>query len=101
MTHTDQVVGDDAETDPAPACLLAPIAAAAEPMPPPGHADATLASRSAFLAIAEPAFLLLAPARGTLAGAIGYAYPLDTFHLGRGFTACSPRASMTGNACGR
>src|SRR5262249_20798360 len=95
ITHADQVVSDDAETD--PALHLAPIAAAGEPMSPLDHADATLTSRSPFLAIAEPTFLLLAPARGTLAGAIGYAYPLDTFDLGRGFVLGRVEARIGGH----
>src|SRR5690348_7795321 len=37
-----------------------------------------------FLAVAEPALFLLAPARRTLGGAIGYAYALDAFGLGHG-----------------
>jgi hypothetical protein len=49
------------------------------------HADAPLAPGPPFLAVAEPALLLLALARSTLGGAIGNANPLDTFGLGSGF----------------
>jgi hypothetical protein len=49
------------------------------------HADAPLAPGPPFLAVAEPALLLLAPARSALGGAIGNADPLDTFGLGSGF----------------
>src|ERR1700674_3485525 len=56
----DEVVGDDAEANPAFHSGVALVAAAVEAMSAFGDADATLASGAPFLAVAEPALLLLA-----------------------------------------
>jgi hypothetical protein len=46
-------------------------------MSPLGYADATLTSGAPFLAVAEPALLLLVSALGTLGGTVGDADALD------------------------
>src|SRR5215468_8509843 len=96
VAHADQIIGDDAETDPALHAALAAIAAAAETMPALDYADASLTSRPPFLPVAEPALLLLAPARRTLGGAIGYAHPFDTFGLSRSFVLGRVEARIRG-----
>ena len=73
----DEVVGDHAEPDPALHAGIAFVAAAVEPVSPFDHADAPLASGPPFLAVAEPALLLLALALGALGGAIGNADAFD------------------------
>ena len=81
----DESVGDDAEADPAFHSGVALVAAAVEAVSAFGHADAPLASGAPFLAVAEPALLLFAFARGAFGGAIGNADALDAF----GFAAAS------------
>src|SRR5579883_236597 len=84
-TDAQEVVGNNAEPDPALHSGAAFVAAAIEPVPPFGHADAPLASGSPFLAVAEPPLLLLALARDALGGAIGDADAFDAARLRRGF----------------
>jgi hypothetical protein len=67
----DEIISDHAEADPALHSAIAPVAAAIETVSPLDHADATLASGAPFLAVAEPALLLLALALRALGGAIG------------------------------
>ena len=59
-TDVDEVVGDDAEADPAVHSDIALVAAAAEAMSPFCDADASLTTGAPFLAVTEPAFFLLA-----------------------------------------
>jgi hypothetical protein len=54
-TDVDDVVGDDAEADPAVHSNGASVSAAIEAMSPFDDADASLASSAPFLAVAEPA----------------------------------------------
>src|SRR5262249_6756331 len=91
------IVSNNTEADPALHACIAPVAAAAEAMPALDHADASLAPRSPLLAVAEPALLLVAPARGTLGGAIGNAHPLDTFGLGCGVVFGGVEARIRGH----
>src|SRR5262249_2517685 len=79
----DDVVGDNAEANPAVHSVEAFVAAAIETVSPLDHADAPLASGPPFLPIAEPALLLLAFALGAFAGAIGNAHALDAHRLRR------------------
>ena len=79
----DEVVGDHAEPDPALHSGVALVAAAIEPVSPLDHADASLASGPPFLAVAEPALLLLAFALGALGGAIGNADAFDALRFRR------------------
>src|SRR5271165_2588399 len=81
--YVDEVVGDDAEPDPALHSGVAFVAAAVEAVSALGDADASLASGAPFLALAKPALLLLALARGALGGAIGNAHALDALGFGR------------------
>ena len=60
---------------------VALVPAAVEPMAPLDHADAALRSRAPLLAVAEPAFLLLALALGALGGAVGHTHPLHALGL--------------------
>ena len=50
----DEIVGDDAEADPAFHSVVALVAAAVEAVPAFGHADAALASGAPFLPLTEP-----------------------------------------------
>ena len=59
----DQVVGNHPEADPALDTGIPLVPAAIESMPSFDHADATLAAGPPFLAVAEPALLLLAQRR--------------------------------------
>src|SRR5262249_3774771 len=79
----DDVVGDNAEANPAVHSVEAFVAAAIETVSPLDHADAPLASGPPFLPIAEPALLLLAFALTAFAGAIGNAHALDAHRLRR------------------
>jgi len=56
----DEIVGDDAEPDPAVHPDEALVAAAGEAVPPFDHADAPLRSGAPFLTVTEPALFLLA-----------------------------------------
>src|SRR6202040_1127322 len=73
----DEIISDHAEADPALHSGIAPVAAAIETVSPLDHADAPLAAGAPFLAVAEPALLLLAFALGALGRAIGDADALD------------------------
>src|SRR6202521_4495025 len=77
----DDVVGDDAERDPAVHSDEALVTAAPEAMAPFDHTDASLASGAPFLAVAEPALFLLALAFKAFGGAIGNADAFDAFRL--------------------
>src|SRR5580700_11485547 len=79
----DEIISDHAEADPALHSGIASAAAAIETVSPLDHADATLASGAPFLAVAEPAFLLLAFALGALGRAIGDADAFDPLGFGR------------------
>src|SRR5215470_8539879 len=79
IAHADQVVSDDAKTNPA----LDP-------------ADAPFTPGAPFLTFAKPGLLLLAPARRTLRGAIGYAHSLDPFDLSRGLVLGGVEARIRG-----
>ena len=73
----EEIVGDHAEPDPTLHSGVALVAAAAKPVPPFDHADASLASGPPFLAVAEPTLLLLALALGAFGRAIGNADAFD------------------------
>src|SRR6266436_10111530 len=77
----DEVVGDHTEPDPTPHSIFALVSAAVEPVSPLDHADTSLASGPPFLAVAEPALLLLAFALGAFAGAIGNADAFDALRF--------------------
>ena len=98
----DEVVGDDAEPDPAFHSGVALVAAAVEAVSASGDADSCLASGAPFLALAEPALLLLALARRALGGAIGNAHALDALGFGRLFIVggieCGARRHEARNA---
>jgi hypothetical protein len=59
-SNIDKIVRDHAESNPAPHPVVTFVPAATEAMPALGDADASLASGSPFLTVAEPALLLLA-----------------------------------------
>jgi hypothetical protein len=77
VSDGDEVVGDDAELDPALDPVIALVSTAGEAVPAFDDADASLASGTPFLAVAEPALLLRAFARGAFGGAIGDVDALD------------------------
>src|SRR3974377_897783 len=76
-TDVDKIVGDYAEGNPALHSDIGLVAAAIETISPLDHADAPLAAGAPFLAVAEPALLLLAFALGALARPIGNAHALN------------------------
>jgi hypothetical protein len=83
-----EVVGDDAEADPSLHSILALVPATAETVPPLGNTDATFASGSPSLAVAEPALLLLALPLRALGGAVGNANPFDTLRFSPPLRSC-------------
>src|SRR5437870_4572150 len=85
--HVDEVVTDDAESNPTVHPVVAFVPAAIESMTPLDHADAPFATGSPFLPIAEPALLLLLLPLRALGGAIGNADALDSFFVRRLFVA--------------
>ena len=60
-SDVDQVVGDDAQPDPAFHAVGAAVAAAVQPVSPLQYTDASFRSRPPPLGLAEPAFPLLPP----------------------------------------
>src|SRR5262249_43278574 len=78
-TDVDDVIGDDAETNPAVHSDKSLVSAACEAVAPLGHADASFTSGAPFLTVAEPALFLLALALRAFGGAIGDADAFDTF----------------------
>jgi hypothetical protein len=64
-THVDEIIGDDAEGNPTLHSGVGFVPAAVKTVAPLNYADSSLAPRSPFLAIAEPA-LLLADQAGVL-----------------------------------
>src|SRR5215831_2886557 len=84
-TNIDEIIGDHAEPDPALHSVLAFIPTTVEPVSPLGHADAAFAAGPPFLAVTEPALLLLAPALSALGGAVGDADALDALGFGSVF----------------
>ena len=81
-TDVDEVIGDHPEANPALHSGVAFVSAAIEPVPSLDHADATLAAGPPFLAVAEPALLLLAFALGAFGRAIGDADAPDPLGFG-------------------
>src|SRR6266852_5694003 len=77
----DEVVGDDAEADPAIHSDSSLVTATAETVSPFDNADAPLASGAPLLAVAEPALFLLAFAFKAFGRAIGNADALDALRL--------------------
>ena len=71
------------------------VAATVKPMPPLSHTDASLASGPPFLAVAEPALLLLAPAFNALGRAVGDANAFDAFC----FRGCLILCGVEGGVC--
>src|SRR6202022_4980240 len=78
----DQVCGHHPEADPALHSGIPLVQAAIEPVPSLDHADATLAAGPPFLAVAEPALLLLAFTLGAFGRAVGDADALDALAFG-------------------
>jgi hypothetical protein len=78
-TDVDDVVGDDAEADPAVHSNVALVAAAGEAVSPFDYADAALASGTPLLAVAERALFLLAFAFGALVERLGMQTRLTPF----------------------
>ena len=101
-TDVDEVVGDDAEADPAihPEGSLVP--ATAESVSPFDDADAPLAPGTPLLAATEPALFLLAFAFNAFGGPIGNTDALDAFGLRSslipGGIECSVRSDQTRHA---
>ena len=97
----DEVVGDHAEPDPALHAGLAPVAAAREAVPALDDADASFAAGAPFLAVAEPAFLLLASALLALGRAIGDADALDAPGFGGSLVPGGVERGVRSNQVGR
>src|SRR5215469_16421375 len=83
----DEVVGDDAEADPAFHSSRSLVAATAEAVSPFDDADAPLASGAPLLAVTEPALFLLAFALKAFGRPIGNTETLDTLCLRSSFIA--------------
>src|SRR5712671_8157292 len=83
--NIDDVVGNNAEPDPTLHAILTFVPAAVETVSPLGRADAPFASGTPFLAVAEPALLLLTFALGTFGGTIRNADTLDALCFGSCF----------------
>ena len=77
-----EIIRDHAEPNPAFHSIIAFVPATIETMSSLDHADASLASGSPFLPVAEPTLLLLAFALGAFGGAIGDANALDALRFG-------------------
>ena len=60
IADIDEIVGDDAEPDPAVDADITSIAASIETVSPLDHADPAFGPGAPFLAVAEPALSLLA-----------------------------------------
>lgn len=71
----DQVVGQDAQADPAFHAGVTLVATPGQAMAPLHHADATFTPGPPSLAVLEPALLLFSLARGALGGPIGNTDP--------------------------
>src|SRR5579883_1289292 len=77
MADVDQVVGDDAQADPALDAGHAFVAAAVQTMAALEQTDATFTPGAPSLGVAEPAFLLEPLSLSALGGAIGNGHSLD------------------------
>jgi len=75
VTDVDQVIGDDAQADPALYAGQAFVATTVESVATLEETDAAFATGAAFLSVAEPAFLL-EPLTLTLGEAIGDGHSL-------------------------
>ena len=87
----DEIIGDDAEADPAPHSIVAAISAALEAVP-------ALALGAPSLPVTKPSLLVLPLARGALAAAIGDANPLDAFGLRRRLVRGGIKPGISGDA---
>src|SRR6516165_3606460 len=95
--EVDEVIGDDRKANPAFHAVVATIAAALEAMPTLADADASLASGTPSLSVAEPTLLLLTLAADTLAAVVGDADPLDTSGLCHGLVLARVEPSVSGD----
>src|SRR3982074_1128275 len=95
--NIDDVVGNDAETDPALHSSFALVATAVEPVSPFDHADAALASGAPLLAVTKPTLLLFAFAFGAFGGAIGNAHSLDPLGFCRHLVLGGVESSISGH----
>jgi hypothetical protein len=73
----DQIIGDDAEADPALHAGLALVATAVQAVPSFQKTDASFATGAPFLGVAEPTFFLQGLAFDALGGAVGNRDPFD------------------------
>src|SRR5215470_1510140 len=101
-TDVDEIVGDDAEADPAIHSNRSLVAAAAKAVSPFDDADAPLASSAPLLAVTEPALFLLTFAFKAFGRAIADTDALDTLRLRSSVIAggieCSVRRRQTRHA---
>src|SRR5215470_1216125 len=86
-TDVDEIVGDDAEADPAIHSNRSLVAATAKAVSPFDDADAALASGAPLLAVTEPALFLLAFAFKAFGRPIGNTEALDALCLRSSFIA--------------
>ena len=94
----DEIIGDDAEADPAPHSIVAAISAALEAVPALAHTDAPLAPGAPSLPVTKPSLLVLPLARGALAAAIGDADPFDAFGFRRRLVLGGIEPGISGDA---
>src|SRR5207247_3670952 len=100
-SHVDECVGDHPESDPPVHPFLTPIPAAVQPVPPLEHADPALTARPPFLPLAEPAFLLVLPARRAARRTILDRDPLHPQRLCLPFIFRRVKPGITGQQLGR
>ena len=84
-TDMNDIVGDNAESDPAPDAVRSFIERSPQPMPAFENTDAALTTGAPFLKLFEPTLLLTLLADGTLGVMARNRYPTDPHLLGLGF----------------
>src|SRR5258708_16437507 len=83
----DDVVGDDAESDPAPDAVRPFVERSAQPMPTFENTDAAFTPGAPFLKLLEPTLLLPLLACGALGVMTPNPYPADPHLLSLGFVS--------------
>ena len=86
-TDMNDIVGDYAESDPAPDAVRSFIERSPQPMPAFENADAAFSAGAPFLKLFEPTLFLTLLACGTLGVMARNGYPVDSHLLGLGFVS--------------
>src|SRR5215213_8215015 len=96
-----EIVRDHAKSDPALHAGIAAVDAASQPVSPLQHADAALTSGPPFLALLEPALLLLGFPFDAFGGAIRDAHAFDASVVRGGFVLGRVESRVAGYHMGR